>query len=418
MDTARFLVGIGCVGLLAGCADQSREVDSQDLNVALSAEEAPNLPLPPPDATCALIQRGTLGQVGDSDIGYGDGPNWNMGAYPFSWTGASPYDHWSAFQFDMSVVPANKVIVQATFSVYASWNMDSSNVRAHRIQSAWSESTVTWNNFGGNAAWDSAVLGSFDPNGGGFRSVDVTALAQGWISGAVANDGLLLEEDPVELHNYFDSEVSTIARRPSLSVCWVDAPPPACQPVNGACAANADCCDGGTCNNGTCQFLICGCSGVGDWCNVNQDCCAGLVCNSSSNCVPALCSQPGQACTVASPCCNGICSDGICPGNGGQCGAVGTWCSANADCCGGRCLDGMCVATNQCISQDAVDANGDPVACSPSLPCCCGVQCAFGLCLAYDGVPPASRCKAPGATCDEDLDACCWALSCINGSCQ
>lgn len=144
MDTSRLLVGIICAGLLAGCADQSPEVDGQDLNVAVSPEEAPNLPLPPPGATCALIQRGTLGQVGDSDIGYGDGSDLDMGAYPFSWTGASPYDHWSAFQFDMKVVPANKVVVQATFSVYASWNMESSNVRAHRIKSAWSESTVTW----------------------------------------------------------------------------------------------------------------------------------------------------------------------------------------------------------------------------------------------------------------------------------
>ncbi len=413
MDTSRLLVGIICAGLLAGCADQSPEVDGQDLNVAVSPEEAPNLPLPPPDATCALIQRGTLGQVGDSDIGYGDGPDWNMGAYPFSWTGASPYDHWSAFQFDMSVVPANKVVVQATFSVYASWNMESSNVRAHRIKSAWSESTVTWNNFGGNAAWDSAVLGSFDPNGGGFRSVDVTALAQGWISGSVANDGLLLEEDPVELHNYFDSEVSTIARRPSLSVCWVDAPPPACQPVNGACSANADCCDGGTCNDGTCQFLICGSAGA--WCDGNSGCCDGNVCNGRSEmCCPApMCSQPGQACSAASPCCSGICSAGICPGGDGQCGAVGTTCSADANCCGGSCFDGMCVATNHCTQVDEADAYGNNLfCCDPSSPCCDGAHCVFGICW-NDAL-----CIAPGAACDDNNDMCCWDLGCINGSCQ
>ena len=410
MGASRFLVGIVCAGLFAGCADQSGEADSHDLDVAVSTEDAPNLPVPPPDSTCALIQRGTLGAVQDSDVGFGNGPNWTMGSYPFSWTGPSPYDHWSAFQFDMSVVPPDATVVLATFSVYASWNMDSSTVRAHRIKNAWSEPLVTWNNFGGNAAWDSSVLGSFDPNGVGFRSVDVTALAQAWHSGAVGNHGILLEEDPVKLHNYCQSEVSTVSRRPSLFVCWANVPPPACEPVGGACSADADCCDGIPCTDGTCHVQICGSAGA--VCGADSDCCAGNVCNGGVCGLPApVCSDPGQACGAGQPCCNGLCNEGFCPnvggmGGGGQCLPVGDACGADADCCEGSCFDGMCVGTNQCLP---IDAEG----CDPTSPCCDGAHCIFGLCW-NDGV-----CKKPGAACDPDSDSCCWGMACSDaGFCE
>jgi hypothetical protein len=258
------------------------------------------------------------------------------------------------------------------------------------------------------------VLGSVDPNGGGFRSVDVTALAQGWHSGAVGNHGILLEEDPVKIHNWFASEVSTVSRRPSLYVCWGAPPPPACEPVGGSCSADADCCDGIPCTNGTCHIQICGSAGAA--CAANSDCCAGNVCNAGVCGAPApVCSQPGQVCNANQPCCNGICNDGICPGAGGggaggggpqQCGDVGALCAADADCCGGSCFDGMCIATNQCLPVDTVEP------CSASTPCCDGNHCIVGACW-NDAV-----CKAPGAACDVDNDACCWGLSCTNGSCQ
>ncbi len=418
MGASRYLVGIVCAALLAGCSEQTSEVDGQDLDVDVSTEDAPNLPPPPPGATCALIQRGTLGEVGDSDVGYGNGPNWTPGAYPFSWTGPSPYNHWSAYQFDMSVVPAGAQVVLATFTVYASWNSDSSSVRAHRIKNAWSEATVTWNNFGGNAAWDSSVLGTFDPNGGGFRSVDVTALAQGWHSGALGNHGVLIEEDPVKLHNYFASEVSTVARRPSLYVCWGEAPAPVCGPVGGSCSADSDCCDGIPCTDGTCHVFICGSAGAE--CGANSDCCAGNVCNEGVCGAPApVCSQPGQACGPNAPCCNGLCNEGTCPIvgggeeiGGGQCSEVGAMCGADADCCGGSCFDGLCIAANQCVNVDEFDADGNPLSCDAANPCCDGNHCVWNMCW-NDAV-----CKAPGAACDVDNDACCWGLSCTDGACQ
>ncbi|MFO0592239.1 MAG: DNRLRE domain-containing protein [Polyangiaceae bacterium] len=400
-------------------------MDSEDLSVALSTEDGPSLPAPPPGSTCALIQRGTLGTVGDSDVGYGNGPNWTPGGYPFSWTGPSPYDHWSAFQFDMSVVPAGAQIQLATFSVYTSWNMDPSTIRAHRIKNAWSEANVTWSNFGGAGAWDSAVIGSFNPDGGGFHSIDVTALAQGWHSGQVGNNGILLEEDPVKLHSHFNSEVSTVSRRPSLFVCWGEAPPPACEPVGGSCSANADCCDGVPCTNGTCHIQQCGSAGA--VCAANSDCCAGNVCNSGVCGAPApVCAQPGQACGGNVACCSGICNDGVCPGAGGgiipaggdqpgpdQCGANATACGVDSDCCSGTCWDGMCVDMNVCVEPDSVDANGTPIQCDPTAPCCGGNEhCISGSCF-NDWV-----CVTAGNPCNELVDSCCWGMACVNGTCQ
>lgn len=415
MGASRYLIGIVCAGLLVGCASGSTDGGAQDPDVDVDEASAPNLPPPPPGSECTLIQRGLNGAAQDADIGYGNGPNWTTGAMPYSWTGPSPYDHWSIYQFDTSVVPAGKVIVSATFSVTASWNMESSTVRAHRITKPWNEATANWNNFGGNGSWDPAVLGSFDPNGGGTFSVDVTNLAAGWVSGAIANNGLLLEEDPVKLHLYWSSEAGTVAMRPSLQLCWADAPPPACEPVGGSCAANADCCDGVPCSNGVCQIWQCG--NAGAECSANSDCCNGNVCSNGVCGPPALlCGEPGDACGAGLPaCCGGaLCNDGVCPGLGGGnvCSPTGGACNADFDCCDGACQDGMCVATNQCVMQDSVDGNGEPIACDPWNPCCDGLHCVFGLC-SND-----FQCTLPGAACDDANGACCWGLTCTNGTCQ
>ena len=415
MGASRYLIGIVCAGLLAGCAPDSTEVDALDLNVDAEEASGPNLPPPPPGATCAMIQRGTLGAVQDADIGFGNGPNWATGGMPYTWTGISPYDHWSVYQFDTSVVPPGSQILSATFTVYAFWNMDSSTVRVHRIKNAWNEATATWNNFGGNASWDPAPLGSFNPNGGFYFSVDVTGITQNWVSGAVANHGILLEEDPIKLHSYVSSESSTIAKRPSLYVCWGEPPPPVCQPVNGECSVDSDCCDGVPCNNGTCHIVQCGSAGAE--CSNNGDCCAGNVCNAGVCGEPvAVCGGEGAACGAGLPnCCNGICNDGFCPGlggGGGECLPVGAMCGVDADCCGASCADGMCVDGNAvCVNPDDMDVDGNPVTCDPSSPCCDGLHCFDGLCYIED------FCVDAGAACNDD-SWCCWGLSCNGGACQ
>lgn len=257
MGTARTLAGWLCVGALAGCTTgSSTDLRSDDDAADLEAAQNTNLPPPPPNGTCALIQRGTLGQVQDTDIGFGDGADYPMGNTPYSWTGVSPYDHWSAYKFDLAAIPANATVVLGLFSSYVQWNEHSATIRAHRIVGPWDEGTATWRKFTANGTqtnWDPTVVGSAQGAGVGFRSFDVTALVQQWQAGAAANNGLLLEEDPVSLHGFFTSEASSVNLRPSLYVCWI--PAPACGQNNAECAGLTDCCDGLACQNGLCAPL-------------------------------------------------------------------------------------------------------------------------------------------------------------------
>jgi len=81
---------------------------------------------------------------------------------------------------------------------------------------------VTWSNFGAPGTFSPSILGSFDAEGLGFRSLQIDNLAQGWVDGAIPNHGLLLEEDLGANHNYFASEVSTVIRRPMLEICYTN----------------------------------------------------------------------------------------------------------------------------------------------------------------------------------------------------
>lgn len=411
MGAFRYLVGLVCVGLAAGCVETTDgDIAADDLNLDYEAASGPDLPAPPDGATCVLIQRGTLGAVQDTDIGYGNGTDWAAGGYPFSWTGPSPYSHWSLYQFDLSPVPAGSTVVLGVFSNYVSWNEQSSTVRAHAITQAWDEATATWGSFtayGAVTGWDPAVLGTFDPSGVGFHSLEITGLVQGWHSGATANNGLLLEEDPVVLHTYFASEASTVDMRPSLYVCWVDGAPdpgPQCSNAGGGCGDSADCCEGLACIGGECGLIP----------------------------PPQTCAADGETCDLATPCCNpdSLC-DGTCqpplqpsnPGGGGDaCFPLGAACSDNGLCCSGSCLDGMCTAlavAGTCVEPDQMDADGNLVACDEASPCCAGSHCIMGLCQPGEYLD-GGTCKLQGQACDPDNGAwCCWDMWCMgDGTCQ
>ncbi|MEW6050724.1 MAG: SdrD B-like domain-containing protein [Candidatus Zixiibacteriota bacterium] len=107
----------------------------------------------------------------------------------------------------------------ATLWVYV-FDISPQEVRVHRATSPWDEATVTWNNFAGAYATD--VFGTFTPDAIGWRSVDVTALVQGWLNGTYPNYGFLLEEGPLGLAWYHSSEGTDPALRPKLVICTPD----------------------------------------------------------------------------------------------------------------------------------------------------------------------------------------------------
>ncbi|WP_437924846.1 DNRLRE domain-containing protein [Sorangium sp. So ce291] len=154
-------------------------------------------------------------------------PTWNDGASTTLSTGTGTGGvRRSLLRFDLAGIPASAAIASATLSLYQTYKIESSVVRVHRATAPWSESTVTWGNFGGGGHFDALVEASFVTGGAGgttgFRNVDLTALAQAWVNGALDNHGVLLDETPVIRSSLRSSESGSTTERPALTVCYHD----------------------------------------------------------------------------------------------------------------------------------------------------------------------------------------------------
>ena len=114
-------------------------------------------------------------------------------------------------------IPEGAIIDSATFSIYVNGDSDQT-VQLHRITASWTETGVTWGNFGGS--FDGAVEGSFVANGTGWRSVDITSLVQQWTEGIYRNYGLLLEQGLTNSTTYRSSEDGPVELRPKLEICY------------------------------------------------------------------------------------------------------------------------------------------------------------------------------------------------------
>ncbi|MFO0760218.1 MAG: DNRLRE domain-containing protein [Byssovorax sp.] len=197
---------------------------------------------------CVTLRRGVAGNAWDTAISQANG-SWAAGTYAGgTWTGGTggPSSlYYAAFKFDLSPIPANANVTQATFQVYAAWNTQSSTVRAHAMAVDWAEPTATYASVGGASGYSAPVLGTFDPAWGanGTRTIDITNLTRSWLNGSVPNYGVALEENLGLRHAYYVSENSNAAQRPALTVCWDGLIDP------DDCAPNP-CQNGGTCTDG------------------------------------------------------------------------------------------------------------------------------------------------------------------------
>jgi PKD repeat protein len=170
-------------------------------------------------STCVTIQRpgSTHDQVLDAYIWAAD-PNANSGDATMLYSGlVLSGEKQSLLWFDLSGIPADAVVDLATFSIYLHTSNDQF-VRVHRITAPWSETAVTWNNFG--SGFDSAVEDFLVSQGTGYHYVDLTELAQGWMDGTYDNYGVLLEQNLSTYDTYKSSEYSNSTVRPRLRVCY------------------------------------------------------------------------------------------------------------------------------------------------------------------------------------------------------
>jgi hypothetical protein len=128
----------------------------------------------------------------------------------------------SLVKFDiLPSIPSTAIILSSTMTLRKATSMGVGTVNVHAVLAPWTESTVTWNSFGG--AYSSSILYSFAPNvtpPNGTVAIDLTTQTQAWVSGAGGNHGVLLEEAGPPRASFGSSEAS-INSRPKLDVCFM-----------------------------------------------------------------------------------------------------------------------------------------------------------------------------------------------------
>jgi hypothetical protein len=166
-----------------------------------------------------VIQRGTFGEVADAYI-WESSPDYT-GNSEILYTGRVGAGlKQSLVRFNLAFLPAGAVIDQATFDIYQAGGAAGRTVNVHRITAGWSETGVTWRNFGGH---DGSVAASFVAGSAGWKSADITALVQGWAEGSHANNGLLLDDPSAandQSETYKSSEYGSASLRPKLTLCY------------------------------------------------------------------------------------------------------------------------------------------------------------------------------------------------------
>lgn len=120
----------------------------------------------------------------------------------------------SLVKFDLSTVDAGKTIASAVLKVYDDGSDFASNagtLKVYRVLRNWVEAEVTWNVYSTGNSWATAGCGNTTTDreateigsvatsateSAGYVSIDLTpAKVQEWVSGALANYGVLLKQD-------------------------------------------------------------------------------------------------------------------------------------------------------------------------------------------------------------------------------
>lgn len=143
----------------------------------------------------------------------------------------------SAFQFDLSELPFNAVIVNANLSLFA-WSSDEGTGRhaprsgsnacwIKRITIPWQEESVNWNQRPSTTEKNKQpVCASIDPDQD-YININVTTLVQDMLQEPDSSFGFLIElqnERAYRLLNFSSSDHPQANRRPRLEITYIEAP--------------------------------------------------------------------------------------------------------------------------------------------------------------------------------------------------
>lgn len=143
-------------------------------------------------------------------------------------SGADKIDR-SLLQFDLSAIPTGSKILGATLRLYLDRSDGSDSlVEAFALTEAWVESEVTWNQATDTRNWTggdfaSTVYGSYMADGMGWKTMDLTLLAQRWVDQPTANHGVILSSPSASGDNkkeYVSSDDADASLHPSLIISY------------------------------------------------------------------------------------------------------------------------------------------------------------------------------------------------------
>lgn len=162
---------------------------------------------------------------------YGTGTTMNIGELNSSAQVAR-----ALIKFDLSSLPPTSVVATATLcmTIAGDYSDAARTMRVYRQLKAWTEAGATWNKYDGSNNWTTA--GGFDAadceqtdigsialtqSESGEKSISLTpSKVQEWISGALANNGMLIKMDGEnnDAYSWHTSDSATANARPKLVI--------------------------------------------------------------------------------------------------------------------------------------------------------------------------------------------------------
>jgi hypothetical protein len=147
--------------------------------------------------------------------------NYGSQGYAYVGVGSSTSDiFYALMQFDVSTIPTNAHIIQATLdlNVYNGGNSLNYDFGIYHVLSDWDENTVNWNNKPPFESTPSVIvsIGAFS-----WYSLDVTPLVIDWVEGSKTNYGLLIKKEGANVtgawKQFYTSDASE-SNRPKLTI--------------------------------------------------------------------------------------------------------------------------------------------------------------------------------------------------------
>jgi hypothetical protein len=201
--------------------------------------QACSLVIAPPQSQTRTLQQGLDGYLGVTDtwLNYYD-PNLNLNNESKLTILGGSENAKVLLRFDLSSIPANAVIISATLSVYNYSHQASANggtLSIHRVDKQWVEWQATWNVYSSGNAWTAAGMQAgtdyvsspansitIDTSTNVWRSFDVTAQIQQWVSGAAQNNGFVVRSPTygVKPNFYSSGYLLDPTLRPKLSITY------------------------------------------------------------------------------------------------------------------------------------------------------------------------------------------------------